>query len=52
VKNERDELLRASKQFQFELESTRRECEHALGECDKARQECIIAQRAKDTAMD
>jgi uncharacterized protein (DUF3084 family) len=52
VKNECDELLRASEQFQSKLESVRREREHALGERDEARQECIIAQREKDTAMD
>jgi hypothetical protein len=52
VKNEHDELLRGSKQFQSELESACRECEHALGGHDEARQECIIAQREKDTAMD
>jgi uncharacterized protein (DUF3084 family) len=52
VKNECDELLRASEQFQSKLESVRREREHALGERDEARQECIIAQREKDTATD
>jgi uncharacterized protein (DUF3084 family) len=52
VKNERDELLRASLQFQSELKSIRCEREHALGERDEARQECIIARREKDIATD
>jgi uncharacterized protein (DUF3084 family) len=52
VKSERDKLLRASRQFQSELESVRHERKHALGEHDEARQECIIAQREKNTAED
>jgi uncharacterized protein (DUF3084 family) len=52
VKSECDELLQALERFQSELESIRREREHALGEHDEARQECIIAQREKATAED
>jgi uncharacterized protein (DUF3084 family) len=52
VKSEHDELLRASGQFQSELESIRHEREHALGEHDEARQECIRARREKATADD
>jgi hypothetical protein len=37
VKNEHDELLWASEQFQSELESVCHEREHALGECDETR---------------
>jgi hypothetical protein len=50
VKSERDELSRASEWFQTELDSIRREREHALGERDEARQECNIAWREKNTA--
>jgi hypothetical protein len=52
VKNERDELLWASGQFQSELESICRERERALGERDEALQECIIAQKERDIATD
>jgi uncharacterized protein (DUF3084 family) len=44
--------LWASEQFQAKLESISHEREHALGERDEARQECIIAQREKDTTID
>jgi hypothetical protein len=52
VKNERDELLWASRQFQSELRSICHEGERALGERDEARQECVIGQKEWDTAMD
>jgi hypothetical protein len=52
VKAKCDELLRASSQFQSDLESIRCEHEHALGEHNEARQECIIAQNEQDTMMD
>jgi hypothetical protein len=52
VKSKCNELLQGSEQFQSELESIRREHEHALGEHDEAHQECIIAQREKDTVID
>jgi uncharacterized protein (DUF3084 family) len=52
LKNERDELLRASRYFQSELGSIRREREQAPGKRNKARQECIIARKELDTATD
>jgi hypothetical protein len=52
VKDERDKLSRVARQFQSELGSIRHEHERALGERDEACQECVIARKESDAAVD
>jgi hypothetical protein len=44
VREERDRLMLVVEELRSSLGTVRGEREHALGEQDKARQECIIAQ--------
>jgi chromosome segregation ATPase len=52
VREERDWLTLVVEELRYSLGTIRGEREHALGEWDEARQECIIAQMERDMAVD